>query len=77
MRSLLLITLLFCSGCATATISTATPDGKTCEATYFSIFKDITSPEMNACGAHGSATNSVANTALLEAFLQVLASVPK
>jgi hypothetical protein len=72
MRYLLLITLLLCSGCATATIKTTTSEGKLCEASYTSFFKDVGEAGMSACGAKGSAVNSKVNTELLNVLIKAM-----
>jgi hypothetical protein len=69
---LLLITLLLCS-CSTATIKTVTEDGRLCEATYASVMKETDTTSLSACGAKGGTTGSKVNTALFEAFMQVMA----
>jgi hypothetical protein len=77
MRYLLLIILLLCSGCATATIKTTTAEGKLCEATYFSVLKDVGEAGMSACGGKGGAVNSKVNTEMLNAFMSAILAVPK
>jgi uncharacterized protein YceK len=78
MRKLvILLILLICSGCASASIKTTTAEGKLCEAYYVSFFKDISEASMSACGAKGGASGSQVNTAILDAFLQALMAVPK
>lgn len=77
MKLFLPLLLLLCSGCATATIETATVEGKLCKATYVTLFRDTDTSSMSACGGKGGSTGARANTELIEAFMQALVRVPK
>jgi hypothetical protein len=72
--ALLLLIGLLCS-CATATISTKHgADGKQleCNATYYSVFKDMNTLNMSVCGSKSQASGSSTNTALAGDLLKVL-----
>jgi len=70
---LLTASLLLCS-CAIATVKTDTTDGKTtrCEASYYSLFKDISESNLSACGAKGKSAGSTVNAALLQDLAKAL-----
>jgi hypothetical protein len=63
---------LILSGCATATITTKSVDGKVseCAATYFSFFKASDESSLSACGAKGKTSGSESNTALLQEIVK-------
>lgn len=69
--------LLF-SGCAIANINTKTVDGKVteCSGSYYSMFKDVDSMSLSACGSKGNSTGSKVNTALMQEFLKTLLAAP-
>jgi len=75
MIGLLCLTFLLCS-CAVASIDTKKADGTTCTGYYSSLFKDVDSATMGACGAKGGATGSKANTELVGALMKYLLAVP-
>jgi len=67
---LISLPILLCSGCAVASIKTETQEGKTCTGYYASIFKDIDTTSMSACGAKGSSAGSKVNSTLLQELIK-------
>jgi len=78
-KQLILISIILLSnlfGCASSNITTKHADGKLidCQASYFSLFKDIDGVTMSACGGKGSAAVSKVNTVLLQELFKALMS---
>ncbi|WP_027714912.1 hypothetical protein [Desulfuromonas sp. TF] len=74
MRKLILFALICLTslaGCATANVKTVDPKGKTCEATYSSLFKGVDAATLEACGARGEVVKSQ-NDPVAEALREVL-----
>lgn len=70
--------LLLLAGCATATITTKTVDGKVveCSGTYLSLFRDLDSVTLSACGGRGGSTGAKINTQVADLLLKALVAVP-
>jgi len=78
-RYLLLISLLISSGCASASITTKHgADGKQtdCTAQYMSLFREVDTASMSACGGKGSAAGVKVNNELAGALLKSLLVTP-
>ena len=76
-RSLILL-CLFLNGCATASITTKSVDGKVTECTgsYYSVFRDLDSMSLSACGGKGGSTGSRVNSVMAQELIKVLLAVP-
>lgn len=73
-KILAVLALSLLCGCAGGNIITKKVDGKLtdCQASYYSLFKDVNDINLAACGAKGGAETSKVNTALIEQLLKVL-----
>jgi len=66
MKSLLLISLLLLSGCASVTVKT--PD---CEAYYYTIFKDMDAGNFTVCGGAAEVVGTSSKTELFQLLLEM------
>ena len=69
MKYLTIILILFVVGCATGHV-VKTKD--TCEASYTSVFKDMSNVKMSGCGAKGEAESAIVNEKTLDVFNNML-----